>query len=179
MAERDQTPIAPARTLGGATTEAPAQASLASKFRRPARPVPQPAAGARSAGIDDGQRVVRQAKLRLVQIEPWSVMKAAFLLSVAVGIVTVVAVGIVWGVLGAAGLWDSVNSMVRDSIGTTSGTPFQIQQYLGTSRVLGFTMIVAMADVVLITAIATLAAFLYNLAATLVGGVEVTFAEDR
>ncbi len=178
MAEREQTPIAPARSLAGATTEAPLRETLASKFRRPAGPAAAPA-GAPAARPDDGPRLVRQAKLRLVQIEPWSVMKAAFLLSVAVGIVTVVAVGIVWSVLGAAGLWDSVNSIVRDSIGTNSGTPFEIQKYLGTSRILGFTMIVAVADVVLITAIATLAAFLYNLAATLVGGVEVTFAEDR
>ena len=58
-------------------------------------------------------------------------------------------------------------------------TPFEIQKYLGTSRVLGFTMIVAVFDIILITAIATLGAFLYNLAATLLGGVEVTFAEDR
>jgi hypothetical protein len=122
---------------------------------------------------------VRKARLRLVQVEPWSVMKTAFMLSVAVGIVTVVAVGIVWGVLGAAGLWDSVNSIVQDSIGDTTGDPFEIQKYLGTSRVLGFTMIVAVADVVLITAIATLGAFLYNLTAGLLGGVEVTFAEDN
>lgn len=122
---------------------------------------------------------VRQARLRLVQVEPWSVMKAAFLLSVAIAIVTVVAVAIVWGVLGAAGLWDSINSIVQESLGDTNGTPFEIQKYLGASRVLGFTMIVAVADVVLITAISTLAAFLYNLAATLVGGIEVTFAEDK
>ena len=144
---------------------------MPSQFR-PAEPAP----GVTPAG---GPRQVRQARLRLVQIEPWSVMKAAFLLSVAIAIVTVVAVGIVWGVLGAAGLWDSVNSIVQDSIGDNSGTPFEIQKYLGTSRVLGFTMIVAVADIVLITAIATLGAFLYNLAATLVGGVEVTFAEDK
>jgi hypothetical protein len=124
-------------------------------------------------------RPVRRARLRLVQVEPWSVMKTAFLLSVAIGIVTVVAVGIVWGVLGAAGLWDSVNSIVQDSIGDSSGSPFEIQKYLGTSRVLGFTMIVAVLDVVLITAIATLGAFLYNLAAGLLGGIEVTFAEDN
>lgn len=135
-----------------------------------------------ASAAEGGRRQVsqtRQARLRLVQVEPWSVMKAAFLLSVAVGIVTVVAVGIVWGVLGAAGLWDSVNSIVQDSIGSDSSTPFEIQKYLGTSRVLGFTMIVAVADIVLITAIATLGAFLYNLAATLVGGIEVTFAEDN
>jgi hypothetical protein len=124
-------------------------------------------------------RPIRRARLRLVQVEPWSVMKTAFLLSVAIGIVTVVAVGIVWGVLGAAGLWESVNSIVEDSIGDNSGEPFEIEKYVGTSRVLGFTMIVAVADVILITAIATLGAFLYNLAASLVGGIEVTFAEDN
>ncbi|MFL6172016.1 MAG: DUF3566 domain-containing protein [Marmoricola sp.] len=149
---------------------------LSSQFRSSG---PEHAGTRVAASPDAGPRQVRQARLRLVQIEPWSVMKAAFLLSVAIAIVTVVAVGIVWGVLGAAGLWDSVNSIVRDSIGDSSGTPFEIQKYLGTSRVLGFTMIVAVADIVLITAIATLGAFLYNLAATLVGGVEVTFAEDK
>lgn len=134
-------------------------------------PAPAPAAAPQS-------RSVRKARLRLVQIEPWSVMKASFLLSVAVGIVTVVAVAIVWGVLGAAGLWDSVNSIVRDTI-DTANTDFDVRDYVGTSRVLGFTMIVAVADIILITAIATLGAFLYNLAATLLGGIEVTFAEDR
>jgi transmembrane protein DUF3566 len=136
------------------------------------RPVPPEPAAEMHGGV-------RRARLRLVQVEPWSVMKTAFMLSIAIGIVTVVAVGIVWGVLGAAGLWDSVNSIVQDSIGDSSGTPFEIQKYLGTSRVLGFTMIVAVADVILITAIATLGAFLYNLAAGLLGGIEVTFAEDN
>ncbi|RNL60867.1 DUF3566 domain-containing protein [Nocardioides marmoriginsengisoli] len=154
--------------------------SLTSRFRRTEREGLQPAAGPGTPGAAEGApRQVRQAKLRLVQVEPWSVMKAAFVLSVAIAIVTVVAVAIVWGVLGAAGLWDSVNSIVQDSIGDSKGAPFQIQDYLGTSRILGFTMLVAVADIVLITAIATLAAFLYNLAATLVGGIEVTFAEDK
>ena len=121
----------------------------------------------------------RRARLRLTRIDPWSVMKTAFLLSVALGIVMIVAVAIVWGVLSAAGVWDSVNSIVRDSIGDSTGSPFEIQKYLGTSRVLGFTMIVAVADVILITAIATLGAFLYNLAAGLLGGIEVIFAEDN
>lgn len=166
MAERhDPSPIAPPR-------------SLTSQFRS-SEPETAAARGGAASAAGEAPRQVRQARLRLVQIEPWSVMKAAFLLSVAIAIVTVVAVGIVWGVLGAAGLWDSVNSIVQDSIGDNSGTPFEIQKYLGTSRVLGFTMIVAVADIVLITAIATLGAFLYNLAATLVGGVEVTFAEDK
>jgi hypothetical protein len=125
-----------------------------------------------------GGRNPRQARLRITQVDPWSVTKTAFLLSIALGVVTVVAVAVVWSVLGAAGLWDSIDSAVQETVGGSSGTPFQIEQYVGTSRVLGFTMIVAVVDVVLITMIATLGAFLYNLAATLLGGIEVTLAED-
>ena len=137
-------------------------------------PSPSSAASARSA-----PRRSRRAQLRLVQVDAWSVMKTAFLLSIALGIVLVVAVAIIWGVLGAAGVWDSINSIVQQSVGNDSGTPFDIQEYAGTSRVLGFTMIVAVIDVILITAISTLGAFLYNLAATLLGGIEVTLAEDN
>ena len=138
------------------------------------RPVQQPLHAPSSEGSTHS---VRRARLRLVQVEPWSVMKTAFVLSVAIGIVTVVAVGIVWGVLGAAGVWDSINSIVQQAVGG-QGKPFDIEEYAGTSRVLGFTMIVAVVDVILITAIATLGAFLYNLSAALLGGIEVTLAED-
>ena len=124
-------------------------------------------------------RGTRKARLRLVHLDPWSVMKTSFLLSIAFGIVTVVAVTIVWSVLGAAGVWDSVNQTVSDVLGGDSAQSFDVQNYVGTSRVLGFTMIVAVVDVVLITAISTLGAFLYNLAAALLGGVEVTLAEDE
>lgn len=124
------------------------------------------------------RRSMRKARLRLVQVDAWSVMKTAFLLSISLGIILVVAVAVIWGVLGAAGVWDSINSMVQQTLGSDNSTPFRIQDYVGTSRVLGFAMIVAVVDVILITAIATLGAFVYNLAATLVGGVEVTLAED-
>jgi Transmembrane domain of unknown function (DUF3566) len=125
-------------------------------------------------------RPPRRARLRLSRIDPWSVMKAAFLLSVAFGVVTVVAVLMVWSVLGAAGVWDSINQTVQDVIGGQgSSSTFNVQDYLGTSRIVGFTVLVAAIDVVLLTAIATLAAFLYNMAAALLGGVEVTLAEDE
>lgn len=120
---------------------------------------------------------VRKARLRLTHIDPWSVMKTAFLLAVALGIVTVVAVSVVWWVLDAAGVWVSINQAVGDVVGE-SGSGFRIEDYLGLSRVLGFTMLVAVIDVILITVIATLGAFLYNLAAALLGGLEVVLAEE-
>ena len=201
MADRraEDTPLAPRRTLGG-----PGRSSSDDTGRRPlservsaavsaAGSAVQQAASPSgpSTGTTTAQRPssaprpagarprTRRARLRLVHLDPWSVMKTSFLLSIAFGIVTVVSVAVVWAVLGAAGVWDSINSTVTDVLGGESAQTFDIQNYVGTSRVLGFTMIVAVVDVILITAIATLGAFLYNLAAALLGGLEVTLAEDE
>jgi len=76
-------------------------------------------------------------------------------------------------------VWDSINKTVADVVGGDTAQTFDVKNYVGTSRVLGFTMIVAVVDVVLITAISTLGAFLYNLSAALLGGIEVTLAEDE
>ena len=147
------------------------RANAASRPQRaPRADKPAPAAGGRGP---------RRARLRLTRIDPWSVMKTAFLLSIAFAVVTVVSVFMIWSVLGAADVWDSINRTVQDVVGGDDGGDFDITDYLGTSRVLGFTMLVAAIDVVLLTAIATLGAFLYNMAAALLGGVEVTLAEDQ
>jgi hypothetical protein len=153
----------------------------------PAVPVPAPAAASSRTSAASARRTAkaaarapRRARLRLSRIDPWSVMKISFLLSIAFGIVTVVSVFMIWSVLSAAGVWTSINNTVSDTVssGTTSSS-FNIEDYLGMSRVLGFTMLVAVIDVVLITAIATLGAFLYNMASSLLGGIEVTLAEDQ
>jgi hypothetical protein len=131
------------------------------------------------AETKDVPKASRRARLRMTRIDPWSVMKTAFLLSIALGIVVVVSVFMVWSVLDAADVWSSINQTVRDVLGGESATTFDIEDYLGTRRVVGFAMIVAAVDVVLLTAIATLGAFLYNMSASLLGGIEVTLAEDK
>jgi hypothetical protein len=136
-------------------------------------PAPRAATTARRTGR------TRKARLRLVHLDPWSVMKTSFLLSVAFGIVTVIAVAVVWTVLGAAGVWESINNTVVDVVGTESASGWDVEDYFGMSRVLGFTMVVAVVDVILITVISTLTAFLYNLAASLLGGLEMIWAEDN
>ncbi|MEV7429522.1 MULTISPECIES: DUF3566 domain-containing protein [unclassified Nocardioides] len=135
--------------------------------------------GTATGAAPTGSRAPRRARLRLTRVDPWSVMKTAFLLSVAFAVVTVVSVLMVWSVLGAADVWDSINRTVQDIVGGQDASDFDVKDYLGTSRVLGFTMLVAAIDVVLLTAVATLGAFLYNMAAALLGGIEVTLAEDQ
>ena len=146
----------------------------------PIAPAPAREPARRTTTAPAPARGPRRARLRLSRIDPWSVMKVSFLLAIAFGIVTVVSVFMVWSVLSAAGVWSSINNTVSDTLSSGNNTStFNIEDYLGMSRVLGFTMLVSVIDVILITAIATLAAFLYNMAASLLGGVEVTLAEDQ
>lgn len=161
------------QTLGERINSAIAAASV--EMRANANPESQEHA---DAAAESSGRRPRRARLRLTRIDPWSVMKTSFLLAVAFGIVTVVAVAVVWTVLGLAGVWDSVNSTVGGVMGGQS-EGFEVKDYLGTTRVLGFTMLISVVNTVLITAIATLAAFLYNMAAALLGGLELTLAEDE
>jgi hypothetical protein len=123
-------------------------------------------------------RTVRRAKLRVVHVDPWSVTKASFLLSIAFGIMCVVAVFLIFSIMSASGLWDSVNNTIQGVVDQKPKDAFDIKDYVGMSRVMGVTMLISAIDVVIITALATLGAFIYNMAAALLGGVEITLAED-
>ena len=121
----------------------------------------------------------RKARLRLARVDPWSVMKTAFLFSIAFGILSTVAMWVLWGVIESSGAFKSINDAVNDLLATpNSASSFDLGRYVTGERVVGFTALIAAADVVIFTALATLFSFLYNLSATVLGGLEVTLAED-
>ena len=125
-------------------------------------------------------RPVRRARLRLTHVDPWSVAKVSFLLSIAFAVVLFVAVFITWSVLGAAGVWGAINSVIDSFASSNDGTStFDVRDYVGMGRVLGLTVVLSIVNVVLLTAVATLGAYLYNMASALLGGVEVTLSEDH
>ena len=106
-------------------------------------------------------------------------MKTSFLFSIAAGIMLVVAVYVIWTVLSTSGLFDSINEIVARVVSTPGDTtPFRIEEYINTQKVMGVSALIACVDVVIFTALATLGSFLYNLAATMLGGLEITLAED-
>ena len=121
----------------------------------------------------------RRARLVLARVDPWSVMKLSFLLSVALAIVASVAVFVLWSVLDSMGVFDSVGRSVESVTRSSDNAQgVDILDYVGLGRVLSLTVVLAGVNVVLMTALSTLGAFLYNMAAGLVGGLHVTFTED-
>ncbi|RSS84499.1 DUF3566 domain-containing protein [Streptomyces sp. WAC06614] len=121
----------------------------------------------------------RKARLRVAKADPWSVMKVSFLLSIALGICTIVAAAVLWMVMDAMGVFDTVGGTISEATGSNESNGFDLQSFLSLPRVLIFTSVIAVIDVVLATALATLGAFIYNLSAGFVGGVELTLAEDE
>jgi len=85
----------------------------------------------------------------------------------------------VFTVLDATGLYDAINSTVAQVFATGDSTStFNIKNYINTTRATAVAALVGAVDVVILTALATIFAFLYNLSATVMGGLEVTMAED-
>ncbi len=161
-----------AGAAGATRVGAAAAATARVRDRAPSSAEAQPAPHApRSARV-------RKARLRLVRLDPWSVMKVSFLLSIAAGIMLFVAVAVLWSILDAAGVFSTVGDVLTEVTSSEQNSGFDLQSFLSLSRVLGFTTLLAVIDVVLITALATIGAFVYNLAASLLGGLEVTLAED-
>ncbi|AKJ12051.1 membrane protein [Streptomyces incarnatus] len=139
----------------------------------PAGAVRRPRTGARTAPR------TRKARLRVAKADPWSVMKVSFLLSIALGICTIVASAVLWMVLDAMGVFSTVGGTISEATGSNEANGFDLQAFLSLPHVLTFTTIIAVIDVVLATALATLGAFIYNLSAGFVGGIELTLAEDE
>lgn len=121
----------------------------------------------------------RKARLRVAKADPWSVMKVSFLLSIALGVCTVVAVAVLWLVMDSMGVFSSIGDTISEATETENDSGFDLESFVSLPRVLTFTGIIAAIDVVLATALATLGAFMYNLSAGFVGGVELTLAEDE
>ncbi|HET6479856.1 MAG TPA: DUF3566 domain-containing protein [Actinoplanes sp.] len=133
---------------------------------------------ARSAVSSAAARGPRRARLNLKRIDPWSVMKFSFAVSVVLFIVVVVATSVLYLALDAMGVWGEVNTSLKELVNASggddpSGGGFQITAW----GVIGTSMLIGAVNVVLFTALATLGAFIYNVCADLVGGVELTLAE--
>ncbi|MEU3311391.1 DUF3566 domain-containing protein [Streptomyces sp. NPDC006687] len=168
-----------------ASQQKPKPAADAEAAGQPYHP-PQAYAAPKGPGAQRGPRPgtrttprTRKARLRVAKADPWSVMKVSFLLSIALGICTVVASVVLWMVMDAMGIFSTVGGTISEATGSNEGNGFDLQSFLSLPRVLIFTSVIAVIDVVLMTALATLGAFIYNLSAGFVGGVELTLAEDE
>jgi hypothetical protein len=124
------------------------------------------------------QAPARRADLVISRLEPWSVMKFSFLMSLVAWVVLFVAVAFLYFVLSSLGVFTSIEhtlGSVTSSSGSSAGS--SISHWFAASRILGYTMLLGAVNIVLITALSTIGSMIYNLVTHLGGGIEVTLRE--
>jgi len=147
--------------LGSSTTSAATEAPAVTSARRPGR-----AAG----------RGPRRARLQLRHIDTWSALKISLVLSIALFFIWMVAIGILYGVLSALGVFDTLNELFGQ-LGSSSGTAGGGGDVITPGVVFGGAAVIGAINIVLMTALCTVGTFIYNLCSDLVGGLEITLSE--
>jgi len=125
------------------------------------------------------KRTARQAHLTVARVEPWSVMKFSFVVSLVAFVILFVAVSVLYGALAGLGVFDSLQRVVSDVTSSQGSGGVNAKAWFSASRVLGYTALLGSLNIVLITAMSTIGAVVYNLTSRLVGGVEVTLKETE
>ena len=123
----------------------------------------------------------RKAHLTVSRVEPWSVMKFSFVIALVCFIILFVAVAVIYAILSTLGVFDAVTDLITSLTegGEEEDVILNPESWFSPARVLGYTGLIGALNIILITALSTVSAMLYNLAAELVGGVDVTLTESE
>ena len=171
------------RTDVGAVEAYPSELpDLSGPVLKPPQPRRAPESGARAAAAPTTRiaatgrpRGPVRASMQIRRIDPWSALKVSLLLNVALFFVWMIAVAFLYLVLGAMGVWSKLNSNVGDLL--TSSTGGGGAELVSAGSIFGGAALIGLVNIVLLTAMATVGAYIYNLSTDIVGGVEVTLAD--
>lgn len=151
------------------------QKSAGSGSARPQDGVKATSSGVKMTG-KSSKKGPRTVRLTIANIDPWSVMKMSFLLSLAIAIAMLVATLVLWLVLQMTGVMGNIESTLSEIAGSESAD--QLLALVSLGRVMATAFVLGLVNIVLMTALSTLFAFLYNIGASIVGGFHLTLTDD-
>jgi hypothetical protein len=168
-------PSSPARSFLRSNTNAKTSSA---KTASAATVGPAKQAG-QGGGRKRSKRSARQAHLTIARVEPWSVMKFSFVVSLVAFVILFIAVSVLYGALSALGVFESLQRVVASLTSSQDSAGVNAAKWFTASKVLGYTALLGSLNIVLITAMSTIGAVIYNLTSRLIGGVEVTLRETE
>lgn len=143
---------------------------------RPATPPAEEPRPRRPVAQSVGSRGPRRASLQIKHVDPWSTLKLSLVLSIALFLVWMIAVGILYLVLDGLDVWDRINETFSDFV-TVSDPGTTADPLIGPQQVFSVAGIIGLVNIVLLTALTTVSSFVYNISSDLAGGVELTLTE--
>ena len=160
--------------LSGAIPRTP-QRKAAPERSEPPAPARATAPGRVQVASRPQQSGPVRAAMQIRRIDPWSALKVSLVLSVALFFVWMIAVAFLYLVLGGMGVWSKLNSNVGDLLTSAGGQSGG--ELVSSGTIFGGAALIGLVNIVLLTAMATVGVFIYNLTTDLVGGIEVTLAD--
>ncbi|OBI81690.1 DUF3566 domain-containing protein [Mycobacterium sp. E740] len=174
-AQRQETYASELPDLSGPMPRPPQAQQQRKPAERPgAEPAHRPPSGPR-VQVGTRHKGPVRASMQIRRIDPWSTLKVSAVLSVALFFVWMIAVAFLYLVLGGMGVWSKLNSNVGDLLTSAGGGSGG--ELVSAGTIFGSATLIGLVNIVLLTAMATIGAFVYNLTTDLVGGVEVTLAD--
>ena len=113
--------------------------------------------------------------MTISKVDPLAVLKLGFLISVVLGFMIVVAMAVVWFVLDGIHVFSQLEGLLET---LNSAQLLEFMQYLEFGRWMSFAVIIAILDIVLLTALSAIGAFVYNIISSLVGGLRMTVTDE-
>jgi hypothetical protein len=101
-------------------------------------------------------------------------VKLSFLIALCVAIVTIVATFLIFTVLNQTGLFNKINDIYTSIAGEST----DLSTILSVGNIMGFAVVVALLNTVVITALGAVVALLYNLSVKITGGLLVGFTNN-
>lgn len=117
----------------------------------------------------------KQVRLKMVYIDFWSAVKLSFLVWLTLGVVLVVVSLLVWIVLDTTGIFEKLNALLRDVLAEPT---FSVEQSFSLGQVGLFSVVVAVLNTVVGTALGAIGAMLYNFSVRITGGLLVGFTNS-
>ncbi|MDS1113244.1 DUF3566 domain-containing protein [Gordonia westfalica] len=143
--------------------------------RPPEAPAPAPSkAVPRSAPRQVGPGTALRAAVQLRRIDPWATFKIAAVLSFVGFFIWMIAVAVLYLIFDGMGIWDQVNNSFGTLVADESSSAGDV---IGAGTVFGVAALLGAVNAILLTALATVGSYIYNICADLVGGAEVTLAD--
>ena len=132
------------------------------------QPAPRPATPPRGP---------RRIKVTLARLDPWTALKVSFVYGLAGLVVFLVAVSLLYGLVDAMGVLSSLRDFLGQVDSGHSGPG--LAAWLSFGRIFLVTLVLGVINVVLLSAIATMGAFIYNVSSDVVGGLDLTLVERQ
>ncbi|MCI1207433.1 MAG: DUF3566 domain-containing protein [Microbacteriaceae bacterium] len=121
----------------------------------------------------------RMVDLQISHISVWSATRISFLVALGFSLAGVILSFLLWILVSQLGVFNALNDLLSTTASGSSSSSVDIAKVFSLPRILGFSVLGGIVNLVFGTLLGTVSSWLYNICVKLVGGIELHFTNSR